>query len=60
VLFIGLSIFKKGREFEGAPDEESEYDAGFDEDGRLERDPEVDMIVGREEEGCPWAFARPP
>jgi hypothetical protein len=59
VLLIGLSIFRKGRELEGAPDEESEYDAGFDEDGRLERDPEVDMIAGREEEACFWAFARP-
>lgn len=47
---MGLSMFKKGRELEGTPDEASEYDAGFDDDGRLERDPEVDMIVGREEE----------
>ena len=49
MLFIGLSIFKKGRELEGTPDEESEYDPGFNEDDGLERDPEVDMIVDGEE-----------
>jgi hypothetical protein len=45
-------MFRKGRELEGAPDEESIYDAGFEDDGRLERDPEVDMVVGREKGAC--------
>jgi len=49
-------MFRKGRELEGAPDEESKCEAGFDDDGRLERDPESDMIVGRKE----GPVARPP
>jgi len=40
-------MFRKGREVEGVPDEESKYEAGFDDDGRLERDPEGDMVVRR-------------